>query len=206
MDFNIIKQWVPTEEAIPMLGLQMRRVKPTEWRGRCPFCKRGDDRSLCITQGKGFTCFAGKPWATGKSVLDLVCHIRGLDPKKEVRKAAEEVVAHFNITFPSTSSPKPPTAKEPAKRSDMPSAPQKTLAEKLAEVRTSLIYAHPLLEQMGLAADVAQAVGIGFAVRGTKGNRVLIPVYKDGELIDYIGWNPEKDPVFLVSPNIVERL
>ena len=57
MDFDALKKAITFEQAIGLLGLQVKRHSGTQWRGACPACKTGGDRALVITEGKGFFCF-----------------------------------------------------------------------------------------------------------------------------------------------------
>src|SRR5689334_18241387 len=76
VDFDELKGRVSFSQAIALLGLQMKQ-SGNQWRAQCPACK-GSDRSLVVTEGKGFFCFTAHK---GGDVIALVAHIKAYDVK-----------------------------------------------------------------------------------------------------------------------------
>jgi DNA primase len=86
IDFAVIKEQFNFEAVIKKLGLVLIQ-NGTQWRGRCPHCKTGDERSLVITEGKGFYCFTAK---AGGDQLALVAHIKEIPVKQAAEWLAEK--------------------------------------------------------------------------------------------------------------------
>ena len=56
---------------------------------------------------------------------------------------------------------------------------------------------HPSVSALGFTEEVAKAVGIGYAPKGTMKGRCLIPLRtEEGKLVGYIGFNPALEPQF----------
>ncbi len=54
---------------------------------------------------------------------------------------------------------------------------------------------HEAVQALGISADVACMLGIGYAGKGTMTKRVLFPIRtEDGKLVGYIGYNANLDP------------
>ncbi len=64
--------------------------KGDNFRCRCPLCETEDERSLSITEGEGFTCFASD---TKGDQIALTAHLLGLDGNGSMKKAAEYIAA-----------------------------------------------------------------------------------------------------------------
>jgi hypothetical protein len=80
IDFGALKERVSMEQAVQLLGLQLR-PQGHQLRGACPVCKTGGDRALVITPGKGlYYCFAGQ---TGGDQIALTAHIKGFKNQQE---------------------------------------------------------------------------------------------------------------------------
>ena len=57
--------------------------------------------------------------------------------------------------------------------------------------------AHPSVLTLGFTADIAKALGIGYAGKGIMRGRVCIPLRTaDGKLVAYAGFNPAQEPPF----------
>ena len=72
IDFQELKKTVLIEDAVPLLGLNL---KPSggQLRGACPACKKGGERALVITPAKqAFYCFGS---GQGGDVIGLAAHI-----------------------------------------------------------------------------------------------------------------------------------
>src|SRR4051794_34009452 len=92
LDFQELKQKAPLDEVAIFLGLELKQEGVT-FRTGCPVCKSSNPRAIVLTPSKGlWHCFASK---AGGSIIDLACHVRRLDPKKDQREAAQLLAAHF---------------------------------------------------------------------------------------------------------------
>lgn len=189
MNFEELKAAVPIEKAINMLGLKGKWTGQ-QWRGICPACKGNSQRSLALDAQRGlFTCFSTKPWTRG-SIIKLVCHVRGLDPKAQALEAAEAIAQHFGIPIGAATAPQRP---EPGTN---PAASPANGKPGIESVAATLIPEHELVQALELSPEQAAALGIGFRkTGGSLSGRVLIPVRtQSGEPVCYVGWHPEKDP------------
>lgn len=198
--FADIKAQVRIEQVVDMLELKVKR-EGGSIRARCPVCQTKDPRALWIVpKTQSFKCWAAKGRQVGSDLIALVMHVRGIDNQA----AAREIAAHFSLTIPD-SSPRPPAAEDKSPQTARSPTLPEDLDEKLRKVLAELQYEHPMVQALGLSPALAKALKIGFQRGGTKGNRVLFPVYYLGRHVDFYGYNPEKDPVFLFSPNLAQR-
>lgn len=63
--------------------------------------------------------------------------------------------------------------------------------------------AHPLRAVLGVSKEVADAIGAGFAPRGTMRGYYLFPLRRpDGALLGYIGCNPQLTPPFKLPKDL----
>lgn len=76
INFAEVKERFSFAAVIDKLGLKLVHYND-QWRGQCPEC-RGGDRSLVITEAKGFTCFDSQKRG---DQISLVSHIRQMSPK-----------------------------------------------------------------------------------------------------------------------------
>ena len=73
VDFAELKEKVPIEDVLPMLGIA-GAGNSAQWRGSCPGCESGGDRALVVTPAKkAFYCFNFK-------VLKILARPKGLEP------------------------------------------------------------------------------------------------------------------------------
>ena len=78
VDFGELKARVSIEDAVHLLGLEMKRVNH-QFRGPCPVCQSGGDRALCVTPAKSaFYCFAARK---GGDQIALVQHVNEIGAK-----------------------------------------------------------------------------------------------------------------------------
>src|SRR5579864_299605 len=88
VDFQALKSRVRIDDAIPMLGLQMKQ-HGDQWRGVCPACRTTDERALVITPSKSvFYCQAAKK---GGDLISLWSHIRGIGARDAAQEIADEI-------------------------------------------------------------------------------------------------------------------
>jgi hypothetical protein len=191
IDFRSIKERVSFQQAIQMLGVQMR-LRASQYRSECPTCKSGGDRTLAVTPGEGFFCHtAGK----GGDVIAFAAHIRNIGQ----REAAQMLAEHFGIDSAPTRSPAP---KHQKASNEMPRSSAEPL-KRLDYLETD----HPAIELLGLTEDVCDAIGIGYAGKGTMNGRVVFPLrLEDGRLIGYIGLatKPDQAPLLKIPSNLAD--
>ena len=147
IDFQHLKQTIKIESVFALLGLQLKQAGE-QWRGACPACKSGGDRTLVVTPSKAaFYCFAAKQ---GGDVIALVAHIKAIGMKEAAAFLAE--------------GSEPPT-KAPASKPTLPvTVPEKEKAG--FNPLTYLQPEHPSVQGLGVSAETASFFGAGFAPRG----------------------------------------
>lgn len=99
VDFQEVKTRFNFAAVVARLGLTVTDTG-NQWRGICPHCKTGDERSLVITEGRGFYCFTAKK---GGDQIALVAHVRDLP----VKEAAEWLATEATVAGSSTSGMNP---------------------------------------------------------------------------------------------------
>ena len=65
-----------------------------------------------------------------------------------------------------------------------------------------LEWSHPALRALGLDADSAQVLGVGHAPKGSMRNRILFPLYRNGELVGYAGVDAEQITAVKLPSNL----
>ena len=168
IDFEAVKADNPIAEVAERLGLTLSKAGQT-LRGPCP-SGEGGPRALAITPSKGVWYSFGKQ--EGGDVLALVQFVNGGD----VKDAAQFLAGTAPLEKADTSSPE-------------------RGAERGFRPLTYLEPVHPAVEALGLEADDADALGIGYAPRGTLRGTVAVPIrIEDGTLAGYIGITEAKLP------------
>jgi len=133
---------------------------------RCQ-CPRneGDKREIAITPDKNLYQCFG--CKVGGDQISLAAHILGVDQKQ----AAAQIMEHFQGYKPAALS-KLPTGGLPY-----------------------LECSHASVQSLGIPAEIAAAIGIGYAGKGTLAGRVLFPIRSDkGKLLGYVGFRDDKEP------------
>jgi len=135
-------------------------VKPEghQLRGHCPCSEGGGLRNLVVTPAKGV--FYCFTAKKGGDCISLAAHVRGI------------------------------TVKEAAVLLDGKKAaePEKKNGEESFQPLTYLDATHELVIALGFTPEVCEAVGIGFAPKGSMRGNVLIPVrLPTGHLVGYVG-------------------
>lgn len=168
VDFAQVKENVSFTDAIQYLDLAMKKAG-NQWRGSCPACN-GGERSLVLTEGRGFYCFDNK---AGGDVIALAAHIKGLKTKEAAQWLAEQAGI---VQVHSTSTP----------RSKVPvSQPE---SEQGFKPLAYLEPEHEAVIAIGFDPEVAKTLGIGYAPRGILRGTVAVPVRDEhGVLKGYIG-------------------
>src|ERR1700712_478258 len=170
VDFQEIKQRVSIEDAVKMLGLQMKPGN-NQLRGPCPACKEGGDRALVITPSKSaFYCFADKK---GGDQIALVAHIQGM----AVRDAALFLAGDNRTSNSTVGTSQTVPEGESGKQGDRTLAPLSYLEAD-----------HPAVDAVGFDADFCKKHGIGYAGKGLMRGTVAIPFRDEhGTLLGYVG-------------------
>jgi hypothetical protein len=181
VDFKAVKERVRIEDVIQLLGLTMKGND--QLRGPCPACK-GDPRALAIKISEsGFYCHArGK----GGDVIALTAHVRGTSQ----RDAALFLQDHFG-----------------AETKPAPKAHQ--TAQDALQPLDYLETDHPIIELLGLSVAACEALGAGFAPRGTMVGRFVVPLRDEtGTLLGYFGVATREDqtPLLLFPQNLDTRV
>lgn len=193
VNFADLKARLTIEQvATDFLGLKLT-PSGNQLRGMCPVCE-GDKRGLAITPEKGlFNCFsAGK----GGDLISLAAHVGQVS----LREAAEALSKHF-------SAPARPVA-TPAKGLKEAPVPRRDARSDALQPLGYLTTDHPAIEALGLSAAACDAIGIGYAPKGTMVKRVLIPLrLPDGTLTGYMGIATAIDqtPLLRFPDNLDER-
>jgi DNA primase len=160
-DYEDIKATVRIEQAMVWLKLTFHK-EGEHWRGVCPACGGDDDRALVIHPVRHvFHC---KTADYGGSVLDLVMHVKGM----RLKEAAKFLIEHRD--------------KKPEKK-----------VEKKVEEPTEgfqplkgLLFEHEDVQALGLSAEDAERLGIGYCVRGYYKGHIVAPIRTDtGHLVVY---------------------
>lgn len=182
VDFTAIKARVTYNDVLRFLDLHGKKVGE-QWRGSCPACGSDNDRALVLTAGRGAYCHAAKG---GGDVIWLVSHVRGIG----VKEAAQQLADEFGIVPQEPAAPVfPPSSNEKA-------APAPTEGSSSFGPLTYLQYEHEAVQGLGLAAAIAENLGIGFAPKGMMRGRVVFPLYDHGVLVGYVGVAPGTDAKF----------
>jgi len=186
VDFAELKEKVSIEKVLPMLGIA-GAGNSAQWRGPCPACESGGDRSLVVTPAKqAYYCFTSKK---GGDMIALVAHVRGVPMKDAALEIAEycgtvAVRESGNSTQNRTSSDAGNSACTPERQSET----------KKLEPLDYLNPAHEALEALGLSEDTCSHFGAGYAPKGILRGRLAIPIHNpSGELIAYCGRAVKED-------------
>jgi DNA primase len=163
--FDELKQRYTIEQVAQLLDLSLKRSGET-FRGPCPACGSGGERAIVITPSKGlFFCWAGHE---GGDLIALAAHIRKTDAK-----GAAEWLARDTDNG----------RKENSTKGTVPGTDDVRGLKPL-----ELEHDHIAVETLGLTAEDAAALGIGYAGRGIMRGFVAVPIrLEDGTLAGYIG-------------------
>jgi CHC2 zinc finger len=190
LDFPGIKRASPIVKVAQLLNLDLKR-DGNGFRCPCPV-GGGDHRAIRITPGHQNNDGSLGAWychscSDGGDAIKLYAHIKACNNYD----AAAELAKRFNVE------PSAPTR-----------APQPPGAEGLKAL-DYLTTNHELIEALGLSAEVCEAIGIGYANKGTMNGRIAVPIrLQDGTLIGYFGiaTKPEQKPLLKFPDNLAEKI
>lgn len=184
IDFSELKEKVSFGSAIDLLNLRMKKAG-AQWRGPCPKCETGGDRSLVITEGRGFFCFAEKK---GGDVIALTAHILGM----QARDAAQELATRAGIV---------PVQKGTVQKKS--TVPESEEGERGLTPLSYLEHAHDAVVALGFDPEWCEHHGVGYAPRGVCRGSVAIP-FRDaqGVLLGYIG----VEDITYIPPNFTSNV
>ena len=168
VDFKNVRDNVQIDRVAEWLGIKLsKRFMGEQLRAECPV-HGGGKRALLITPSKNvFFCFAPE-CKKGGDAIELTAKVRQISP----REAALALQAHFLDYHRKVG-----TAENPLHKIDYLEAE------------------HEAVQALGVSADVARMLGIGYAGKGTMIKRVLFPIRnEEGKLVGYIGYNANLDP------------
>jgi hypothetical protein len=199
LDFQAIKDAVTLEQVMNLLNLPARK-SGGQYRCDCP-AHPGNARGLAITPDRGFYCFAEKK---GGDCIALYAHVRECNNYD----AALALSQHFRVGGKSAD---PPRAEErqPAHTTRQPAPQTRDLAQDGGLQPLSYLEPqHEVLDLLGLSPAVCEALGAGYAPKGTMIGRICFPLrLPDGALIGYVGLATKPDQVPLLKfPNNMEEM
>ncbi len=168
IDFQELKGRVDIQTACSFLQLDLN-PNGKQFRGPCPACQSGGERSLVITPEKGAAyCFAAK---SGGDVIWLAAHIRGV----AVKEAAHILHDEFGGTVPV---PRNSTSTVPTDRSK----------EREMTPLSYLQADHEKVVGLGVLSDTAEHFECGHAPKGIMRGKLAIPIHnRDSRLMGYCG-------------------
>jgi DNA primase len=185
IDFKVLKQRVSVEDVSKMLDLNLTQSgEDNQYRGSCPRCNDGGERALVVTPGKGYYCFSAK---AGGDCIALAAHILDL----AMKDAALFIVERADDELEPKPKPEEKKAPETGPPDAEPLQPLKYLHHK-----------HDAVQALGIDADIAESLGIGYAKKGMMRGRVAIPIREeDGTLVGYCGFSDSADPPLKLPKN-----
>lgn len=199
VNFDELKALISITDCAQWLGIKLKQTGQT-FRGDCVMC--GAERSFTLTPAKGlFGCF--KCQKRG-SILDLTHFVK---ETANVRDAAMLLQKQF-LGGRDSSSPSG-TVSPPGEHS--PASITQTRREDGDELKPLdyLEADHPIVQPLGLTPEVCQALGWGFAKKGTMRGRFLVALRRDdGKLIGYLGiaTTEEMIPLLAFPKNLPQML
>jgi len=190
--FDPLKERVNIIDVMNALPLEMvAQKRPGEWRGKCPACQSAD-KSLVVTDGKGYTCYSrrGQAMEAQGDVIQLVRHVLDLN---EPLEAAHWIVDAFHLDIDelrgkkTVTKPSTVLTKKPIEEGSRGANPP-IVAQRGMRPLEHLEPEHEAVTALGLIPDDARRIGVGYAPRGVMKGTVAWPVrLSDGTLIGYIG-------------------
>jgi DNA primase len=184
IDFKEVKRLVSVERAMIYLSLKGLKAEQGSYRGECPSCKDSGSRALVITPEKeSFYCHHAKK---GGDVISLVAHLHGTSMKE----SASWLLDRHGKTKEKATVPQ-------KKVEERPKSPGISKNENPGNFQplSHLQFDHENVRAIGISAEDAERLGIGYTARGLLKGHVCIPVrLEDGTLSGYVGIQSGKVP------------
>jgi len=179
IDFAAIREAISIEKAAEFVGLPA--TAKDQIRCACPACETTDDRALVVTKSAGkYYCFAEK---RGGDAIGLVAHIKGIGQREAAQLIQRELLRNSAV-------PDNPTVRHStstSRRRPVQEHKQPPAAIGLTPLEY-LEHDHEAVEALGLSAEDAEALGIGYAPKGIMRGLIAVPIrLPDGKLAGYIG-------------------
>jgi hypothetical protein len=173
VSFDDLKKKVTIEQVLSMLGILNDLKKQGEQlRGCCPIHNGSNERQFVVTPSKGvWYCFGD--CGAGGDMIDLAARVQGVT----VREAA--LAIHTYAASP---------AKVPTQAAGT-SGPLQSLDYLIAD--------HPLVKQLGITPETAQAFNAGYAPKGIMRGRFAVPIVSEtNNLLAYVGIKPGEGDLY----------
>ena len=201
IDFKEIKSAVSLEMVLRHYNVELRRVGPTNLRGKCPLPTHASDKSTAsftvnLAKGprgvwvcKSHSCVAARNGKEGGNLLDLVSVMEACS----VRDAALKLAAWFALTpgrEPREPKREPSETEEPVQLvSKEPPQSLELVNKPLTFTLQGVDFTHPYLKSRGVDEGTARLFGSGyFGGRGTMAGRMVIPIHDGaGQVVAYAG-------------------
>ncbi len=183
IDFESIKK-IPIESIINHFQLELKEVRPNQFRGNCPFLHHAGDRnskSFSVNSEKGlFIC--PTHCGGGKGALNFYMKLKGYDSQQDVYLAAKELQEIF--------------CDEIANRTERVIKKAPVKEKKVNEVcKIRLDVEHNvdyLLKSKGLELETLKFFGVGKAKYGVLKGHITVSMHnKEGCLIGFAGQDME---------------
>jgi DNA primase len=182
INFETLKNRVSIRDIIEYFNLELKEIKPNQFRGNCPFLHHGGDRdskSFSINTEKGlFIC--PTHCGGGSGVIDFYCGLKGYDKTRDSLQAAKDLQEIFCNGI--ASHPKHVDIKEPVKEKE---------GNKVCKIRLDVEQnVDYLLKTKKLDFETLKFFEVGKAKYGVLKDKIAVPVHnKYGELVGYAGQN-----------------
>lgn len=173
INFAEIKQRISVVQGAKFLGLSLTNDGKS-LRCKCPACETDDPRSLSFLPDKNtFRCFKSEVYG---SVIDLVAHVKGLNPRQAATWLNERESNEWLDQY-EDSAPEPEPAPQVLQTVALPAL------EKLPRLNPKC----DEVKDFGLDPSIAEAVGVGFANTGFLRGMIGIPLFIEGKVVGYVG-------------------
>jgi DNA primase len=190
VDFTEFKRTHTIESLAERLNLALKRVKPNQLQGNCPFSQHGGDRnsgSFAINTSKDiYIC--PTHCGSGVGIIDFYCDLMGLDRRRDAYRAVMEMRELFGGHLPEPLPPNPSKKKEvqPPKMENPLKNIRKNLHLTLEPIPKEI------MKEKKIHPKTWEYFGVGMALYGSLRGCVSIPMHdREGNRIGYAGQKQE---------------
>jgi DNA primase len=174
LNYKLLKGTLDADAVLAALSIQAKRQKE-QIRATCKACCGNEGNDLTVNPKlKSFYCHTAK---VGGSLIDLAAHTFGC----EFREAAEFLAEFTGNPGKTSALPSHQRRQQPSRS---PAAAEPERPEEFAALGY-LVYEHELVQQAGLSPGAAEAMGCGYAPKGTYRGKVVAPAYANGIRLGY---------------------